>query len=352
MQAGTQAFVVSALDASGTVVQSSSNTVSVQAGRLLDSSGASLAGSNYTFYAKEAIPPIKIVAPFQLATPTVTPSFPPGLGFSGLAGNTVQITGTPLATLPQSNYLIIARQAGGSKIATARIGMVVSNERIAVSVDGGQVISQMKQDTQILPRTLTTRANGTVRYTWSNFPDGIVVTDLYGTIQPPSTYGFTPVDASHTIVIRGAPSFAAIMDFKDKGYLSGFTTSVLVERLSPLPVLSSNVPITFAFGEAVLFDQSFITVPTSYVGVTLDPSANFMRAKTYFTSNVAITSMSANVPAPPGLAFVYNGIDRLYLTGTPTSAPFGYTYTISASNANTIQAKARRMGFNINEMSG
>jgi hypothetical protein len=338
MQAGTQAFVVSAVDASGTVVQSSSNTVSVQAGRLLDSSGASLAGSNYTFYAKEAITPIKIVAPFSLAPPTVTPSFPPGLTFTPTDGTTVFISGTPLTTLPQSNYLIIARQANGSKIATARIGMVVSNERIAVSVDGGQVISQMKQDTQILPRTMTTRANGVVRYTWSNFPDGIVVTDVDGTIQPPSTYGFTPVDASHTIVIRGAPSFAAIMDFKDKGYLSGFTTSVLVERLSPLPVLSSNVPITFAFGEAVLFDQSFITVPTTYAGVTLDPSANYMRAQTYFTSNVAITSMSANVPAPPGLAFVYNGIDRLYLTGTPTSAPFGYTYTISASNANSIQA--------------
>jgi hypothetical protein len=338
MQAGTQAFVVSAVDASGTVVQSSSNTVSVQAGRLLDSSGASLAGSNYTFYAKEAITPIKIVAPFSLAPPTVTPSFPPGLTFTPTDGNTVFISGTPLTTLPQSNYLIIARQANGSKIATARVGMVVSNERIAVSVDRGQVISQMKQDTVILPRTMTTRANGVVRYTWSNFPDGIVVTDVCGTIQPPSTYGFTPVDPSHTIVIQGAPSFAAIMDFKDKGYLSGFTTSVLVERLSPLPVLSSNVPITFAFGEAVLFDQSFITVPTSYVGVTLDPSANYMRAQTYFTSNVAITSMSANRPAPPGLSFVYNGIDRLYLTGTPTSAPFGYTYTISASNANGTQA--------------
>ena len=338
MQAGTQAFVVSAVDASGTIVQSSSNTVSVQAGRLLDSSGASLAGSNYTFYAKEAITPIKIVAPFSLAPPTVTPSFPPGLTFTPTDGNTVFISGTPLTTLPQSNYLIIARQANGSKIATARVGMVVSNERIAVSVDRGQVISQMKQDTVILPRTMTTRANGVVRYTWSNFPDGIVVTDVCGTIQPPSTYGFTPVDPSHTIVIQGAPSFAAIMDFKDKGYLSGFTTSVLVERLSPLPVLSSNVPITFAFGEAVLFDQSFITVPTSYVGVTLDPSANYMRAQTYFTSNVAITSMSANRPAPPGLSFVYNGIDRLYLTGTPTSAPFGYTYTISASNANGTQA--------------
>ena len=34
MQAGTQAFVVSAVDASGTIVQSSSNTVSVINGRL------------------------------------------------------------------------------------------------------------------------------------------------------------------------------------------------------------------------------------------------------------------------------------------------------------------------------
>lgn len=345
MQASTQSFVISALDASGTVIQTSSNLVTVQAGRLTDPAGTSLTGSTYTFYAKEAIPPISIVAPFPLATPTVTPSFPPGIGFTSLLGNTVQITGTPLTTLPQSNYLIIGRQAGGSKIATARIGFVISNERIAVTVDGGQVISGMKQDTQILPRTLTTRANGSVRYTWSNFPDGIVVTDKNGVVQPPSTYGFTPLDASHTIVIQGAPSFNAIMDFKDKGYFSGFTTSVLVERLNPLPVLSSNVPITFAFGEAVLFDQSFVTVPTTYVGVTLDPSANFMRAKTYFTSNVPITSVYAQVPAPPGLSFVYNGNDRLYLTGTPTTAPFAYTYVIGASNANGTQAPGA--GFDI-----
>lgn len=337
MQAGTQSFVVSALDASG-VVAVSSNVVTIAAGRFTDGAGASMAGCNYTLYAKEAISPIKLVAPFSLAPPTVTPSFPPGITFTPVDDTTVYITGTPLATLPQSNYLIVGRQANGTKIVTTRIGMVVSNERIAVSVSNGQVISGMKQDTTILPRTVTTRANGTVRYTWSNFPDGIVVTDFCGNVQPPSTYGFTPVDASHTIVIQGAPTLSAIMDFKDKGYFTGFTTSLLVERLAPLPVLSSNVPITFAFGEAVLFDTSYLTVPPVYVGVTLDPAAYFMRAKTYFTSNVPITSMTVNTAPPPGLSFVYDSVDKLFVRGTPTLAPGGGVYIVSASNASNTQA--------------
>jgi hypothetical protein len=338
MPVSTQAFVVSAVDTAGTVVQSSSNIVTVLAGRFTDGSGNSIGGSNFTFYAKEAISPIKLVAPFSLAPPTVTPSFPPGISFTPVDDTTVFISGTPLTTLPQSNYLIVGRQAGGTKIVTARIGIVVSNERIAVTVDGGQVISGMKQDTAILPRRVTTRANGVVRYTWSNFPDGIVVTDITGTVQPPSTFGFTPVDPSHTIIIQGAPTLAAIMDFKSKGYFSGFTTSVLVERLNPLPVLSSNVPITFAFGEAVLFDTSYLTVPPLYVGVTLDPNAYFMRAQTYFTSNVPITSMSANTSPPPGLSFVYDGNDKLFVRGTPTLAPGGGLYIISASNASNTQA--------------
>lgn len=338
MQASTQSFVVSALNASGTVVQTSSNIVSVQSGRLTNGSGGSLTGSNFVFFSKETIPPIQIVAPFALAQPTVTPSFPPGIGFSSVVGNTVQIIGTPLTTIPQSNYLVIARQAGGSKIATAQIGMVVSNERIVVNVDGGPIISGMKQNIQILPRTLTTKANGLVRYTWSNFPDGIQVTDISGTPQPISTYGFTPLDASHTIVIKGAPTFDAIMSYKDNGYLNGLTTSVLVERTNPLPVISSNVPITFAFAPAVLFDVSIVRVPTLFVGVTLDPSANFIRAKTYFTSNVPIVSIAPARAPPAGLAFAYNGNDRVYLTGTPTYAPSANDCLFIATNANGVQS--------------
>jgi hypothetical protein len=338
MQGGTQSFVLSAFDASGVVAQVSSNIVTIAPGRFTDGAGASLAGCNFTFYAKEAIPSIKLVAPFSLAPPTVTPSFPPGITFTPVDDTTVYITGTPLTTLPQSNYLVVGRQANGTKIVTTRIGMVVSNERIAVTVSNGQVISGMKQDTTILARMVTTRANGTVRYTWSNFPDGIVVTDFCGNVQPPSTYGFTPVDASHTIVIQGAPTLSAIMDFKDKGYFTGFTTSLLVERLAPLPVLSSNVPITFAFGEAVLFDTSYLTVPPVYVGVTLDPAAYFMRAKTYFTSNVPITSMTVNTSPPPGLSFVYDSVDKLFVRGTPTLAPGGGVYIVSASNANGTPA--------------
>jgi hypothetical protein len=64
MTPGSEQFTVSKVDVCGTILATSTNNVTVGAGRFLDGSGLSFVGSNFTFYAKEAITPIKLRAPF------------------------------------------------------------------------------------------------------------------------------------------------------------------------------------------------------------------------------------------------------------------------------------------------
>lgn len=331
MTPGTQQFTVSVLDPSLTTLAASTNNVTISPGRFLDGSGNSFVGSNYTFYAKEAITPIKMVAPFNIGTPTSTPSLPPGMGFSPVVGNTFNIIGTPLVTATQSNYLIIGKEVGSSKTVSSTIPFVISNERIQTNITGGGLIQGMQIGIPITPLTLTSRGNGTIRYTWSPLPDGLVMTDSSGNVQPYSTYGFIPTDPSYTMIIAGTPTLTAANAFRNAGYSNGVTQSILVERVNPLPVISSLVPVTFAFAETVLFDTA--SNPTLYTNVPLDPSATYYRAATYFTSNVGIANIfSPNLRSDLSLAF--NGTDRAYLTGTPTSAGTA-SYTIRAINSNT-----------------
>ena len=328
MVVGTQSFTITATDGGGNTFATSTNTVTTQVGRFVDSNGNSFTGSNYTFFAKEAITPIKMTAPFNIVQPTSTPSLPPGLSFTTVDMSSVFITGTPLVTAPQSNYLIIGKAVGSSKTISSTIGIVISNERISTTMTPDSVISNMTIGTPITPRILTAKGNGVIRYTWQAFPDGIVATDLSGNVQPFSSFGFTPTDPSYTMIIQGTPTLAAATSFKNAGYSNGVTQSILVERVSPLPLIANTIPIRFAFGETVLFDTT--TIPILYSGVTLDPSANFFRAATYFTSNVPIASIVAP-SLPIGLSLVFNGIDRAYLTGTPTASGSA-TYTIQATN--------------------
>lgn len=328
MLPGTQQFTVSVTDAS--FIATSTNNVTIGAGRFVDASGNSLVGSRYTFYAKEAITPIKLVAPFTIGTPTSSPTLPPGLGFSTVDGNSVNIVGTPLVTAPQSNYLIIGKQVGSGKTVSSTIPIVISNERIQTNITGGGLVQGMLIGSNITPLTLTSKGNGTIRYTWAPFPDGIVVTDSSGNVQPYSTSGFTPMDPSFTMIIQGAPTLAAATAFKDASY-SSVTQSILVERINPLPLISSLVPVVFAFGETVLFNT--ISNSTLYTNVPVSPTpATSYYAATYFTSNVDISSIfSPDLRSDLSLAFSGN---LAYLTGTPTSAGTG-TYTIRAVNSNS-----------------
>jgi hypothetical protein len=336
MNIGTEVFVVTATF--GSTVLTSSNTVTVSAGRFLDASGVSYSGRNFSFFKSEPITPITLVAPFAIAVPTSVPTLPPGLTYTSNASNIYNITGTPLVTVPQSNYLVIGKATGANtgKIVTSQFGLSVSNERIRLNLSGSPIVSPMIVGTPISQRVLTAAyppypSGGTLRYSWFGLPDGIVVQDSSGNTQP---FGaFLPTDASSTLVITGTPTIAAANAYRDAGITSNVVTFTAT-RTFPLPQISNSQAISFAFGETVLFDTP--SVPTFYSGVTLDPSATFFRAQTYFGTASPISNIfSPDLRSDLSINFV-PAEGRGYLTGTPNTTTGTASYTIRAINSNAI----------------
>lgn len=337
MTAGTApVFVVTAT--AGSTVLTSSNTVTVNAGRFLDASGAGYDRRVFTFYKNEPIPPISLVAPFAISTPTAVPTLPPGLVYTSNASNNFTITGTPVVTIPQSNYLIIGKATGSNlgKIVTSQFGLSVSNERVLLSLTGSPIVNNMAIDTPISDRVITAAYppypnGGTLRYSWSGLPDGISVTDSSGNTQ---TSPFPPEDASSTIIITGTPTVTAANAYRDANITSNVVTFTAT-RTNPLPQISNSEAITFAFGETVLFDTPY--VPPLYSGVALDPSATYFRAQTYFqnTGSAISNIFSPDLRSDLSINFV-PGTGRGYLfdiSGGP-GATGTASYTIRAINSN------------------
>jgi hypothetical protein len=331
MSPSSQQFIINLTNASGTVVSNTSTTnVTSAPGRFTDGGGNSLGLSNYTFYLQEAITPIRLYAPFNIGTPTSSPSLPPGLSFTAVDASYVAITGTPLTTVPQSNYLVIGKQPGTSKVVSSTLPIIISNERIRTDISGGGIFSPMQIGVDVSANTITTLARGALRYTWGSLPDGIYATDNSGNGV---NSGFFPSDPSKTLIIGGTPTLTTASNFRDGGYSNGFTQSIFAQRTAPTPLLSNTIPLTFAFGETVLFDTANAP-PPYYSAVAVDPSATSFRAQTYFTSNVDISSIfSPNLRADMSLAF--NGVDRAYLVGNPFPEGVGSNnYIIRAINRN------------------
>ena len=339
MNTGTEVFTVTA-SLGGTVVATSSNTVSIGAGRFLDLSGNSYAGRAFAFFKNEPITPIPLVAPFPISIPTSVPTLPPGLTYTLDASSNYQISGTPIVTVPQSNYLFIGKATGSNlgKIVTSQFGISSSNERIVLDLSGSPIVSPMTVGTPITPRVLTARfppypSGGTLRYSWPGLPDGLVVTDIGGNVKPPTV--FTPLDASSTLIITGTPTITAANAFRDAN-ISSTTVPFTATRTNPLPQISNSQPVTFGFGETVLFDTT--VVPTLYTGVALDPSATYFRAQTYFGSGSAISNIfSPDLRGDLSLNFVA-GTGRAYLFSptTPNASTGTASYTIRAINSNAV----------------
>jgi hypothetical protein len=316
----------------------SSNQVPVGAGRLTDLNGNSVSGNRYEFYKNQPIQRIQMKAPFILCNSVLSvPSLPPGLQFY-TSGSNLDISGTPLVTLPTSNYLIIAKDATtGSKIVTTSNTFVVSNEQILFDLCGSPIIT-MTVDTPISPRILTAQfppypSGGTLKYTWQTFPDGLTVNDVFGNDKTVSnSVGFLTTDPSHVFAISGTPSLAAAYAYATIPP-NPVQRSIQGQRVNPLPTLTSNYPLTFSFAETVLFDP--VTVPTLYTSNTVDASSIFFRAATYFSSGAgtAISNIfSPDLRSDLSLVFIPS-LSRADLSGTPLSAGTA-DYTIRAINSN------------------
>ena len=328
MSAGTQFFTI--IDASSNV---SSNTVTIGAGRFRDASSNSLSGNAYTFYKGEPIPQIPLYAPFAVSLPTASPILPPGLAFYNVSNGTLyNISGIPTVTSPQSNHLFLGKGTGsnlGKIITSSNVAMVVSNERMLIDVSGPTIISNMRIDTQIATRAITARfppypSGGTLTYSWSGLPNGIVVKDLSGNIR---NSGFEPIDPSYTLVLEGAPTLSAAQAFQQAGITSN-VVNIVATRTDPAPALTSNIPFTFAFGPTALFTDNVVRNPL-FVNVPLDPLSNYFRAQVYFGAG-NITDIDAPYGLPPGLSLSSLVAGRRNLIGTPTTDASSGLYTIRA----------------------
>lgn len=333
LAAGTTEFFT----LTNTAPRSAAYTVAVNPGRFLDASGGDpLLGQSFTFFKNEPITRIRIVAPsFDLKPPSSVPTLPPGVTFVEVDSNIYDISGIPLVTVPNSNYLLIGVESGGSKVVTTRINMAISNERVQLSLDGTPVISNMIDGVAIEPRTLTAvlpQGASVLRYRFPTFPNGIVVTDSSGTVQ---TSPFTPVDASFTMVISGTPTLAAAEEFRAAGATStGLVYTVQASRISPLPLIENTQQFQFAFGETVLFNA--FTIPDLYVGVPITPVN--IRAETYFSTSTPAPPIASIVS--PDLGFGLNlsfdvSTSLAQLSGTPNVAGSSPT-TFRATNSNGI----------------
>jgi hypothetical protein len=348
LSTGTETFKVTVTNGSNPPLVST-NTVTINPGRFLDGSGQSLTNNVYTFYKNEPVLPgtLRLVAPsFTLRTPTAFLSLPPGLGFSNVALNVFDIVGTPSVPVGSSNYQIIGVESGGSKIVTTTITIVVSNERLRVNLPDQPIVGGMQIGVPITPRIITAippSTGGTVEYRFPRpLPDGIVVRDLFGTVQPANTTLFIPnpvADPSYTMIIEGTPTLAAANAFRDAGVDStGQAFTIQATRTSPLPQLSNTIPLVFQFAPTVLFDTPSIS--NIFVGVPVNLTSNFFQAFTYFVTAEKISNI-VSISSPDlrsDLSLVYvSGSSRADLSGTnPTLPAETANYTIRAVNSCNI----------------
>lgn len=334
-----ETLVVRAFDAGSNLLAVSSNSVTVDYGRFVDDTSSSLTGRRFTFYRSEPIAPTVFSAAFALAgAPIPAPSLPFGLGFVSNSPTRYTLQGTPVLQTPVGLYTITGSNVGVTQTASAKqVSIAVNAERMILDLSGNGLVSLMQVGTPISPQSLYARcppyprvgANlSNIQYSWTPLPGGLSFTDVNGV---PQTSPFTPADASATLILQGTPTLAGAKEFASLN-ISQASVGVTARRIGSTSVVASQEFIT-SFGETVLFND--IPAFKFYKDVSLNPTANFVEAKTWFApTDVSITSITAPFGLPPGLTLTFDASQaRAYLQGTPTTIGTG-TYTFRASNAN------------------
>jgi hypothetical protein len=335
-----ETLVIQAYDSGSNLLGVSSNTVTVGAGRFVDDVSASLSGRRFTFYRNEPIVSTVFSAAFPLSgapLPAIgTPSLPAGLSFVSNAPSRYTLQGTPVLQTPSNTYSFIGCNTTTSQQASTTFNLAVAAERMVLDLSGNGLVSLMQVGTAISPQSLYAKCPpyprqfpnlSNIQYTWTQLPLGLEFTDSTGV---PRSSPFTPFDASATLILQGTPTLEGAKQFANLN-ISQATVGVTANRIGSTSVAASQAFIA-SFRETVLFDD----FPTFkfYKDVALDPSVNFVRARTYFaTTDVSITDITA-LSLPPGLSLTFASNEaRAYLSGTPTAIGTA-SYTFRASNAN------------------
>jgi hypothetical protein len=228
-------FVVNAVSiATGTIAFTSTNSVTVNAGRFRDSNGMSLTGGVLTLYKNEPFTPIQFNAPFNLSNPiSVTPLLPVGLSFTPVLPYQFTLGGTPTVQTPSSNYLFIGKNADNVSqlVTTSNYTISVGAERIILNLLGSPIVNMTVN--QPIDLRLVTAAyppysspGGTLQYSWGALPNGVYFSGLDEGFQ---LSPFVPPDAQSTIVLRGTPDSNAVRSFVNAN-LSNYTLTLNAVR--------------------------------------------------------------------------------------------------------------------------
>jgi hypothetical protein len=318
--------------------------VTINAGRFILPSETP---ASYTFYVNESVATtygsdITFQTPETLESsiPISVPALPPGLSFSsegnGASSSLWYLTGTPLVGSPATSYTIYGRGTTNTSFVISKtITIAIGTERISITASPSSNVP-LTVDTPITNVQLTARYPssfaGNLRYAWSFLPDGLRFVDANSnTVASP----FSPSDSNSTMILTGTPTVTAAQTFRSLGS-SNVITNVVATRLTS-PNITGTQPLSFTFGETVLFDP--VTVPTLYRNDPIDASSIVFRANTYFPSGSGMTSIVAG-SLPTGLSLQHTSGDaNAYLTGTPTvvsSALYNITATNSNGNSRTL----------------
>lgn len=327
-----------------TLVQTSSNTFKANPPRFI----TPVSNSVFTFYEGQTVEdtlgyPLEFTVN-SINVPTVfqaRPALPPGLSFN-TSVSPVRLEGIPLAATARTSYNIVGSSPTASYATTIVITTLPGTVTLTPSITSN--VTGMQVGTPIATQTITARypydsndpTNSAFRFQWNGLPDGLVYTSTSDVLATPP---YQPSGFPAQIVLKGTPTLVAAKSFVASGITTGSypLTGVRQIPFNPSSTITTVLPLTFAFGETVLFDGNInpTTAPV-YVTKPVSVADNIsFRAQTWFTSNVPITNIfSPDLRSDLSLTFVSSN-QTAYLTSVlgPTSSPGG-TFTIRAINAN------------------
>jgi hypothetical protein len=338
-------FVFELYSNSGTLLGTYSNNFRVNPGRFFPP----VAGASNTFFVNEAITPVLFNTSAAMITVFTNPALPPGLSFSNIGGFGTQwsLQGAPIVQTPTTVYQFIGTNSNTSRIVTTTNSITVSPERLRLFTNGSPSlplsIPGMTVDTFIPIQTFTASFPGAPAFTyqWSSpLPDGLQFTDISGNAISSNVFSFTPSDPSYTLILQGAPSFSAANTFVSSN-ISNYNVTLGGFQVRPGAVLSNIIPITFSFGETVLFTAD----PYSnllYLNVSLNITSNIrFQAATYFSTGQSITNIfSPNLRTDLSISF-NAGIQTAFLVSSngPTYVSTD-SFTLRAINNNLVTRDA------------
>jgi len=248
---------------------------------------------------------IPLTPSVSIASALVTPTLPPGLGFTG-SNKTWNIVGTPTLTSASSNYLFYGSNT--SQTVSTYITLQVLGERFTLTPSN--VTTSITVGTPITPIVLTNDhyPNTSTSVTFSL--SGLLPSGLTGTAN------------GRTYTITGTP------DAKNLTATSPSSISLTLLASTKSGALTTSVPIIFSYTSVVLFTSPGSTYQFySNVAITSIP----VIAETRFSNTSATISSYTATGLPPGLSLVNSAIQ-----GTPTSLTTGSIVTLVATNSSGV----------------